>query len=339
MIFTRNYSFGLFDLQIKLSLLLLPIVFGTLDTHILYRRRRWIFLSFIFACLLSGLICLFKAANDYTNDTHVFFYVLFSRFIHPAYFAMYLNLALSMLLFDNSLSEIRRTVYKIMYYLLCIFFVFLIVLLSSKIGLISSAIIFIVYAVYQAITKKKWQIAMSAFIALIGFSAYLVFFAPASFERFKQASYAMMSDEKVNPGEGTAVRMQIWKAAKELIIQQPLAGYGTGDVKDVLISKYEERSITGAIKYKLNAHSQYLQSFVATGLAGILSLLLMLILPARQAFRRKNHLYFLFLLIVFLNFLVESMLETQAGVIFYAFFNSLLFAFYKNAPPNKQSFY
>ena len=42
-------------------------------------------------------------------------------------------------------------------------------------------------------------------------------------------------------------------------------------------------------------------------------------------YREKNNLlYTYFLIIIAFNFLSESMLETQAGVLFYAFFNSIM---------------
>jgi hypothetical protein len=42
----------------------------------------------------------------------------------------------------------------------------------------------------------------------------------------------------------------------------------------------------------------------------------------------------LFILIVFFNCLTESILETQAGVVFFGFFNSLLFYNMKRNRPN-----
>jgi hypothetical protein len=51
----------------------------------------------------------------------------------------------------------------------------------------------------------------------------------------------------------------------------------------------------------------------------------MLFLPAVAAFRRKDYIYFFFIILFSMNILVESMFENQAGVVFYAFFNSLLF--------------
>ena len=58
---------------------------------------------------------------------------------------------------------------------------------------------------------------------------------------------------------------------------------------------------------------------------GFLTLLASLLFPAWFAFRQKELLYLLFLALVSFHFLVESMLAKQAGIVFYAFFNTLLF--------------
>jgi hypothetical protein len=51
----------------------------------------------------------------------------------------------------------------------------------------------------------------------------------------------------------------------------------------------------------------------------------MYFVPAISAIRSEYYLYFVFILLFSVNNLVESMLETQAGVVFYAFFNAFLF--------------
>jgi hypothetical protein len=50
----------------------------------------------------------------------------------------------------------------------------------------------------------------------------------------------------------------------------------------------------------------------------------MLLLPLQAARNEKKIILVFFVALIALNFLPESMLETQAGVMFYAFFNSIL---------------
>jgi O-antigen ligase len=84
--------------------------------------------------------------------------------------------------------------------------------------------------------------------------------------------------------------------------------------------------MTGIFNEQLNSHNQFLQTFLALGLPGILLLLSLFVFPIINSLKTKNYILFCFLVIVFLNFLTESMLETISGVVFFAFFYSLLIA-------------
>jgi cellulose synthase/poly-beta-1,6-N-acetylglucosamine synthase-like glycosyltransferase len=76
-----------------------------------------------------------------------------------------------------------------------------------------------------------------------------------------------------------------------------------------------------------------LQTSIALGLAGFLVLVAMLLFPALRALQRHQDIYLVFLFIFSIAILSESMLEIQAGVVFYAFFNVFLFTADKNGDP------
>jgi len=88
--------------------------------------------------------------------------------------------------------------------------------------------------------------------------------------------------------------------------------------------------MTGAYKQRLNVHNQFLETFVGQGILGDIILLLLLIYPFIQSLKKQNYLFALFLLLIGINFLFESMLNRQAGVLFFAFFYSyFIFVEYK----------
>ena len=126
--------------------------------------------------------------------------------------------------------------------------------------------------------------------------------------------------------ESNSERLIVWKAGIEVIKEHPVFGVGTGDVKDALLSEYQKENKVLVYNMRLNAHNQYLQTYIALGILGVLLLLIYLVIPGWVAFRRIHFIYFSFLAVFTFNILVESMLEVQAGVIYYAFFNSLIFS-------------
>jgi|TARA_B110000263_G_scaffold94032_1_gene82239 O-antigen ligase len=74
-----------------------------------------------------------------------------------------------------------------------------------------------------------------------------------------------------------------------------------------------------------NYHGQFLQTLSAVGLLGFFFLFFSLLLPAYNlGLKNKNYLLLVFMFMVFVSFITESMLERQAGVILYAFFISFL---------------
>ncbi|MCC6180695.1 MAG: hypothetical protein IT237_02565, partial [Bacteroidia bacterium] len=87
-----------------------------------------------------------------------------------------------------------------------------------------------------------------------------------------------------------------------------------------LVQASEQEGMTGALRKKLNAHNQYLQTFIGTGLIGFVILLLMTIGVLVYSIYTKNLLLMLFSALTTSNFLVESMLQAQAGFIFFIFF-------------------
>jgi len=241
---------------------------------------------------------------------------------------MYLNFAVAILvyfLFEkwNDLTSATRF---FCFLLIAWFFIF-IILLSSKAGILSIAIVSFISAGYCLIRKK--MILQALFILICMSLAFWFSFNlfPHSFGRMTRAGKLIASDEKVknDTKEGTGERLLIWRSSLDIIKNNYLFGLGTGDVKDGLIKSYSARGISMAEECRLNAHNQYLQTFISIGLIGFMVLILMFIIPVFDSVKNNYLLYLLFLIIVGFNFLVESMLERQAGVIFYGFFNSYLF--------------
>ena len=95
------------------------------------------------------------------------------------------------------------------------------------------------------------------------------------------------------------------------------------------IGKYlvEYQFIRFAIDNEINAHNMYFETLISVGIIGVLLLLAYFIVPLVLWIKRKKFdmLYFSFLLMIGFNALFESIFEVQLGIIFFCFFNSLLF--------------
>ena len=134
-----------------------------------------------------------------------------------------------------------------------------------------------------------------------------------------------------NPsGHSVMQRLNFWQAGWDIFKDHFWTGVGTGDLENAYQHEYDKLNSPLEEKYRLHAHNQYLAVGAALGIFGLLYFLLSLIYPMIK--RKKRFLIFLyhftFWITAVLSMVAEDTLETQAGVTFFAFFNSFyLFAY------------
>lgn len=125
-------------------------------------------------------------------------------------------------------------------------------------------------------------------------------------------------------GHSTAMRLEFWRAGLHILKKNPLIGVGTGDIRNVYASTYDEIHSPLNASHRLRSHNQFLSIAVAFGCLGLAWFLFALCYPFVHFKMWRNYFYFTFILIATLSFFNEDTLETQPGVTFFAFFNALL---------------
>jgi O-antigen ligase len=324
-VFSNDKAEALSAIEIKLCFLAFPILLFASDYNELQVKK--IVISFISGCILVSILCLFRAFYLYLfEDFNAFFYSEFSYFMHPSYFAMYLIFAqlIVMLYYPKWLSHLSNLNMKIGF--ISIIFLVTIFLCSSKMGLITAFLLLPITLFIILFIKGYKKMIIGLVLSLVlGISiAYRLF--PSPFARFKVAFKVTASSESIDKtdAESTAVRILIWKESIKLIKENLWLGTTAGDANDKLVQAYKEEGLTGALKKKLNAHNQFLQTFIGTGVLGFILLLMMTVFVTVYGFIKRNYILVLFSILMICNFLVESMLQAQAGFTFFVFFLCLL---------------
>lgn len=123
-------------------------------------------------------------------------------------------------------------------------------------------------------------------------------------------------------GHSITQRFEYWKTAYAIIKANVWLGVGTGDVAKAFNEYYEKSHSLLSVQWRLRAHNQYLSIAVAMGVIGFIWFLITLFYPMYRLGMQHNYLYVAFLVIAMVSFFTEDTLETQAGVTFFAFFNS-----------------
>jgi O-antigen ligase len=321
---SSNMDYAGFDLQVKATMVLIPLAVLFIPKEGRTGGER-LLLAFRTAAALASFICIVSAFGTYGIDwwshhsgrqanaatTGVLISTNFSLFMHPSYFAMYLCLALASSELGSARAE--RPWERWLGPLL----VTGILLSASKAG-------WIALVLYGCLTlminwrnvgfrRRRILQATGAAVAL----AVLTQVSPFFREKIDQFSNVLKgAPVDVSAQGSTESRELIWGAALPLIREHMPWGTGTGDVKDELIQRYTELGYVHAAEIRLNAHSQLLQTPLTLGLPGLLLLYGLLLVPGLHAIKRKDGLMAYFLLLLMVNWATESMLETQAGVLF-----------------------
>ncbi|MBI4931494.1 MAG: O-antigen ligase family protein [Bacteroidetes bacterium] len=344
--YSENYEYGLKDLEIKLSLLVFPLIYFSSDKF-KKEQLKSVFRKFIYGCLTASAICIGYATYQYfitqytiskgiwAWDYGINFFLKdrLSLWMHPSYRSMYFVMALTAIYLLKEKEQYASFLKK---YFTPAILAALVLFFNSKAGILS-LLLFGAFVSWQLIFKeKKIKFAVVGIIISVLLFVSLYFSAPEFTIRVKSIFNIFSENIDMRKSEeSTASRIAIWNAAKTVIAENFFIGTGTGDVKDALTDEYSKQGMTFALKEDLNAHNQFLQSFTALGIIGFISLCSSLLIPLFMGWKNKNYVYVIFILIIILNLFTESMFETQAGVVFYAFFNSLLL--FSQPAPNETS--
>jgi len=328
---TSNFQYAREDLEVKLSILVFPLIFATSAFPLFSKKETGIILRFFAAgCIAGCLIFLGRATYEalVLHKAGAFYYTGLAWNFHPSYYAMYIAFAVSNIIFFFAVKqEVAGSLKVALHILILLFFTLMIVLLSSKAGLLLWLSVIGFYTVILVFKCKRWVSGLTFLALAMTVFVILLLSFPNAATRVSQAKQDMTSSDAFeSSARSTGDRVLIWRASKEVVERNFLIGVGTGDVRDELMTEYKKENVITIFKHYLNAHNQYIQTFIALGICGLLLLVAMMAVPAIFSFRRENYIYFAFLFIVAISMFVESMLERQEGVVFYVFFNTLLFS-------------
>lgn len=330
---SQNLASGSFEITTKLSFLLLPIFFNGVSFG--ENQLRLILKYFVLGCFVACSFLLGNALVEFIDmknrisagenihdfGINVFFKDRLSIFVHPSYMAMYLSFGI-WTLYLNWKNSFLPSAFR---FLAMILFVGVSLLLVSKLGILS-ILLMSIFAFYElAFIQREIRKASVLAVTLIAIFVVVITSVPQVSARFEDAIVSLRnSDNTTNSDESTAARMSIWNVSAELISQNVWIGTGTGSTNDQLWSAYEKQGLTIAYQQKLNAHNQFIQTFLTVGLPGFLILLWMLLSPLIRSIFKQDRLVSGFFILMILNITVESMFETQAGILFFTIFYVLM---------------
>lgn len=326
---STDLGFGLFDLQIKAGLVLLPFA-GAAFVALRSGGSHESMVAFTVGNAMAFALSLANAWYCKANGGDgCFSQSALSFDLHPSYAAWYACWTVAYsghrLLNEKGLGLRERALWIGAALVMAVF----IVMLASKSGALGLGLVLIwlaVSAVRRFATAGRVAVVVAAALAAVAASRGGTVVKERMQAALDAVELAHAGDPAIySSSGGSEMRLVAWICSAELISSDPL-GAGTGDVKHALVGCYEAKGAAPALERRLNSHSQFLQGGVALGWLGLLLTLATVLVPLVVGLCRRHALLTLFALLYLLNAAVESVLEVQAGVAFVGILLGLLAA-------------
>jgi hypothetical protein len=343
--YTKDFENGLFTLDKKISFLALPVIMSTGKT--LHKEfEEFLKRSFIYSCCIVIVLCFpigayyslhngpianfdistsenYKAIHPDASPVWMYFsYIQLTHWagFHPAYLSAYLVFCLALIFTLSYSSKAQRNIHISLGVLIaCV-----ISLLSSRMAIlafIGSSIYLMVMKAEERKIKKIFPIVSMSIVLIL-----VLWLNPVA--RFRVIEEPIITnyktDRTVTNWNSVNYRLLEWGGSWSVISANWFNGVGTGGWKLALNNFYANYN-SSTVGLELNAHNQYLQTWMENGVLGVLAFLGCVCVGLPRL--RNDSSYVSFILIFSLMCLTESFGERQKGVVFFTLFQALFLGF------------
>jgi len=316
LLWTSDLDTGLFKMENKLTFLLFPILFYFSRFTLSKTKILNILLfSLFFSLILYEVIAIFRSIYHIENNHWGYFKdSLFTLFMHRGYYALYL--VIGSLICHSKIYDKKN---KAMYIILFIFLSVGVIQTYSKAGVLSLLIFNLILLLFTVGRKKIWKTGLFISFGFISLFIILMSFDSNLINRFKQIpiSTSQIKLENNNSSESNQARILMWSASIKSMKKGSILGYGTGDDIAILKEQNESNFNRKMADKEMNSHNQFFTTALQLGIPGLIILLAAFLSSWIKFFREKDILALLISFCFFSNFLIESMLERQAGVVLF----------------------
>jgi len=320
---------ALFDLEQKLSWLIFPFIFF-LGSQPSRKEVGWIILSFISSLTLVSLVSMFTEGFQILTGAPAWKGWWGSPLpIDRIYLGTYLCFAMMALCFLYLMQASGKK--KIIFSIWIILLLVALFNTLAKTSLTTVLALFLVFG-FRFLYKRNR--------CLLGGAAILSIIALALFIKSNKGSMmvnAILYQKAIDSTETNHLlsdsfnaRTLTWQCAIDVLSSANhwFMGIGTGDAQLALDDCYYANKLKITTPYfleaRLNPHNEYFSLWLNYGLLFLILFLFQLIYYLSLFYRQALMLGISFIVIIVFSCLTESFLETQKGIVFYAFFCSLL---------------
>jgi len=330
--YTSNPDEAAIDLVLKISLVLWPLGFASWPEPIIQYKSAilsvfaWSTVASAFALTVIGVSRWLEADAD---GSQLYQFMSIWDWLPNHYMAMYASF--SVFIFIHLFLQKQHSIWISLLGISVL--IVLIALTSVRIqfaALPLGGLFFLFFQKTSGPLKKRLALLSAlGFCAVVGIAVLV----PSSRSRLAETFDELRSINGMVESKQTNHRVYLWRYGADVIAENFWLGTGSGAANDALNEKLKDcpakfwngKRHYYLSEYQYNYHNAFLQHFATHGIIGFLIFVGIFVWPFFYRRHTINGLGAAFLAISAVSFFTESMLERQAGVLFFGFFYALLF--------------
>lgn len=306
-----------------LPFILFPFVFSIIHLkrpH--YEKVLKIYVFWMLAvCLYSHSQVLIKLYNN--ND------VLFNLFnnhysymslandttdMHTTYYSYYVIVAIVFLMFF--LFKESRFKIKVLYLVLLAYFTFFVFHVSARTPIFVLFLFYNFSILYYFFQKKKIKQGVFVLLLFYFISSIAIYNVRITRYRF-QHLFGFTYAGGIHHDDGID-KLKQWKASIAAN-NNLLFGNGIGDANNDIFSSYLDYDLKKYADREYNAHNQFIQTYVALGLLGVIVLLFLFFYYFHLFYKSKQFMPVILLILMFILYQTETYLQRHHGIVMFCF--------------------
>lgn len=350
LLYTGDPDQNLRETSIKSSIIAIPFFFCANAMRISMNLPR-LMVIFSSALFFATLYCLFQAFLAYREEHNIsvfFYHTLLKPFNeHAVYYSFYVLFCIIYWM-EDGIGLCTKKSQKFIIIAFLFYFLFIIILLASKIALAALSVYFIYFLISYAFKRKNIKIA---FTFILGIATVLTIILTTHnpvknrFLDLTSGTATLFTQQKFSPDiyfNGLQFRLLTWRFTYEILNEQKawMLGVSAGDSQKHLHQKYlaanmylgKDLTRQGYIIY--NCHNIYLQTALESGLIGLASLLSVIVSFLFKLAKSKSRTALIFFLCMLAFGFTESYLSRQFGIVLFTFLPLLSLS--ETAPQHSQ---
>lgn len=313
LIYTQDVVSAMRTLETSFCMVAIPIVVAKVP-DMSSDKRDTIFDWFTYGVLITSIVFFTHALLRFwqTGNYEYFLYYNLTEFLNfqPTYFAYYLIFSIGYI-FYQIFYRIRT---HVAYMIIFVFLSSTLILTGGQTAFVCLLLTF-AFFLLKFLTDENSRSRNTFIQIIIYFICLVIMFAST-----------LLLNNRLNHVDSWE-RFELWRAGL-MATSDPIIGVGTGDTTSALNAYYNASGMSLFAAQNYNTHNQYIQLYLANGIAGIFTILILVFRPVYLAYSNKDVFGILFSFPFVIYGVTEVFLGRYQGVVFFTFLHQVLIHYY-----------